>query len=320
MKISIKVFGTGEIALDIERAEDGTPVATKAFFSFSDRPRHPHLSFFSEPKPGRSYLEPHFTADAREPGRKFRASLARVEAGALRSGLTSFMTQTMCRFFGGLQQADLDVLTNEGWLVHYVDERALRRWVRRGPPWVLDGRVIGSFVRHLLRRAAPPISLKALDLLDCTQAALLRIDGAHRFRVRFLTYIPIDIPLAQLLSEEAVPTLVPRGWYVVDVPDDEPAWEKWGFDDMLPKQELEKIGDKIGDLLRGYPTRGAPPDLDAQLEGFPLVLSAVLGFYSHDLLNWIMMVKEERERARVAARGPNGEAAVATKSSPWTEA
>jgi hypothetical protein len=300
MKISINAFELGELELHLTREPDGSLSLDKGFYAFLDRPGRPHVSLFLEPKPGRSYVEPHFTA-ARNTRRQFREPLARVEETDLRHGLTQFMIGTMAEVLASLRPIDLDAQEAEGWTVHYLEPRVIRRWIRRGPPWKLNRETIISLARHLRRHEIPAAVLKGLDPSIRREFPALRVDEAGELRARLLLGIPFDLPLSMFIRGPGIPETLPAGWYGRDVPE---APMPWQFANVIAEEHVQAVNEKIAALLARYPLRGAAPDVEASLTGIPSAFSAAFGVYGSDILGWMAEVKEERRRRREVEQDP----------------
>ena len=294
MKISINVFDVGEFELHVEPQSDGNYTITKAFYAFLKRPGRPHLSLFMEAKPGRAHLEPHFTAHRQSP-RQFREVLAQVRPEVLQAGLEACASVAAEQFVDRIQRVDLDILEAEGWTVHFLDGRAVRRWLRRGPPWRIDVRTLTSFTKHLFRHARRPSALKTLAPAVRGEFAALHLDRAGRLRARMLMRYTNDVPVS--VFKKGSRQTLPAGWYMLDARQGETPISR----DVVSTERLEAIGEAIQRLLARYPLRPDSPELDTSLDEWPQELVALFGMYASDLLHCIIDLKAERQRSSSAA-------------------
>ncbi len=297
MKARIVFFDSVAVELSVRRCDDGTGNIRGVYTKFLGRPSDPHLTFIVEARKG--LYTPHFSAEC-ETGTPFRHYLPVIPENALVDELTRFGDEMVRKFARTLEPADLDSLEREGWTVHRVNWKAVRRWMRpaarrgRFGEFRIDARTISSFVLHVVRTATLPRALMAFPADQPARAVLIRFDEKGDLQVRSLFHFPDGFG-CRAPDGEIVLAHAP-GWYVQPCAFADDAVTRH----LVPADRLAQVRDEIRACLARYPRAGEQVDPSA----LPLGFAWILGFFSDDLLHVLLALRHEdieRRRRQIAA-------------------
>lgn len=272
MKLSIILYGEVALEFGLDRTAEGQWELRGVFPKFLGRPCDPHLTLFAQPREG--LYTPHFTA-TRRGGGSFRRTLARISVRAVEDFNAKAERAAIHHCATALEPVDLALIEAEGWTVHWLDSRVVRRalriGLRKGLKILVDDDTLATLALHLLRHAAPPSHVRNapasaklvclhLDSEDVPVRLLLRVDASVR------------LPKAGGSFVELVP-----GWYW------QPIAKPEALDSVTPMAKLERAAKRIEELLTRFPKRAPGSDGSAH-DALPPFVSLVAGVFASDVL------------------------------------
>jgi hypothetical protein len=284
MQVRIDILGALSLEFRLEQ-RDGGWVTTGFFPKWPDRPGAPHVSVMEDG----DKLDVHFTAFSGRPN-AFRRKLVRPSQERVANAFATIGDKLQAHFSALLVPADLTALEQDGWLAHFIDRRALYRWIksRRSNSFVFDDRAFAMLLHHVVRHGVRPTILGEPD----GHSALLlmrRTVTQERLEARPLLAFPdgcgASDPSGQLVQRH------PRGWYThpFEVPS-----EQTMLGD-LPKDKVEATFRRVERLLSRFPTDGSTPIFDPHT---PVWVSQTLGFFGSEILNLVIAAAIERAEQR----------------------
>ena len=278
MKVSICLFDQIRLEAGVERRDDGTYSITKLFPKFLGRPQNPHISIFAEPEDG--CFAPHFTAGNRGP-REFRRKLARIPSARVAETIAQIKRDAVLKFAQAVEPADLRALEDGGWTVHWVDLRALRRWMRlarrQSRVFKITHTTGFTLIRHLLKNLVLPTWLESFPRDRWMRLiALRRGESGCPPELRVLLFSPDGVATPDAAGNPLM--TAPPGWYWYKMEDSVGDL----FSRIVPPAAVEMVVRQVTDYLARYPRREPQVEKNGTVEVPPFVWN-IFGFYASEL-------------------------------------